>query len=68
MSEGIKGWDVTRGVTKVRLKDGKEGTIKEWYGGSILLDDGTETDRTQVVDFWDPITLNEAIDEPEDQA
>jgi hypothetical protein len=69
--EQIKGWNVTRGITKVKLKDGKVGTIKEWYGGFITLDDGTETDRDQVVDFWDPIDdliLPDQLDEPEDQA
>lgn len=47
----IYGWQVTRGKTRVRLKDGTVGTITEWHGGFVSLDGIRHAHRDDIAEI-----------------
>lgn len=49
--QNLYGWQVTRGKTKVELKNGTRGVIMDWMGGHFRLDTGYRGSVDQIILF-----------------
>jgi hypothetical protein len=49
--QNLYGWQVTRGKTRVELRDGTSGVILDWMGGHFRLDNGVHSFVDEIVAF-----------------